>query len=377
MPTLIIVGASVRSAAFSAWRAGFRPIAFDLFADRDLRRLCDVTPIPRSHYPHRLAEYLDRAPRAPWMFTGGLENHPHQIAAGAMRRPLWGCSESSLRRVRSPERLSECLRSRGVCYPTIRRNPPPHDDPNRWLMKPLRGAGGTGIVSWSAEVATPRRGVYFQRFVEGTPRAAIFNGRDGKAELLGVTEQLVGQSWLHCRPFAYCGSIGPIDLEAHQRRDWERIGQTLVEAAGLIGLFGVDAIQQNGLVHVIEVNPRYTASIEVLEYATGLQSLRHHAAAFDPAVPLGPEPVVKGTIVGKAILFAPVGILFPEAGPWEDESELPKSSCPRFADVPTPNCWIDRGGPILTIFAEGPDAATVHRRLRETAEECYRLLGLG
>lgn len=380
MPTLLIVGASVRAAAFSARRAGFRPVGLDLFADRDLRRHGDVIRIPRSDYPHRLGEFLERLPEGPWMYTGGLENYPHHIGRWARHRPLWGCAESCLRRVRSPERLAECLRPRGLHYPPIRNTPPPIDDPTPWLMKPRRGAGGTSIIPWSPPESDHRKGVYFQRLVEGVPRAAIFNGRHGKAELLGVTEQMIGQPWLHARPFAYCGSIGPIELEASQRGQWERIGQALVEDAGLVGLFGVDAVEHDGQIHVIEVNPRYTASIEVLEYATGLKALRHHAAAFDSAIRLElggmPREIRQDAMIGKAILFAPQGIRFPADGPWEDESELPVDSCPRFADVPVANSWIERGGPILTVFAEGPSIEAIRGQLREAAAGCYRLLGL-
>lgn len=376
MPTLLIVGASVRAAAFSARRAGFRPVGLDLFADRDLRRLGDVTRISRSDYPHRLGDFLKRLPEGPWMYTGGLENYPQLIGSWAQHRPLWGCLESCLRRVRSPQRLAQCLRSRDLCYPPIRNTPPPIDDPNRWLMKPLRGAGGTSIIPWSPTETARRKGVYFQRLVEGVPKAAIFNGRHGKAELLGVTEQIIGPPWLHARPFAYCGSIGPIELDAGQRGQWERIGQALVEDAGLVGLFGVDAVEHDGQIDVVEVNPRYTASIEVLEYATGLQALRHHAAAFDSNFQIAPGERNRQRMIGKAILFAPQGITFPADGPWEDESEVSVDSCPRFADVPVANSLIERGGPILTVFAEGQSVEIVRGRLRESAEDCYRCLGL-
>ena len=52
---LLILGASVRAAAFSALRAGLRPWCVDLFADLDLRANCPALVIDASRYPNGLA----------------------------------------------------------------------------------------------------------------------------------------------------------------------------------------------------------------------------------------------------------------------------------------------------------------------------------
>ncbi len=374
-PAILLVGASVRAAAFSVRRAGFVPHGYDLFADRDLQRCCPVTPIPRTDYPHSLVTLFKNAPDVPWMYTGGLENHPQIIRELAARRPLWGCSARSLRRVRSPEWLAENLRRRGLNYPEVRFAPPPPDDPGRWLVKPRCGAGGTGIMAWPSSCRPKQNTGYFQAFIAGQSYAAIFIGQGASARLIGVTEQLVGQSWLRAKPFAYCGSIGPIELTIEQRVDIERMGQALVEAAGLRGIFGVDLIDHDGRHFLIEVNPRYTASVEVLEYSMGTSVFRHHAAAFDSRLMPGAGEAKPRTWAGKAILFASEPIIFPQEGPWEEDLGVGIKTMPRFADVPVANSLIERGAPILTVFGEGPNRDAVLRRLEELADECYRYLG--
>ena len=64
MSTLIIIGASTRAAATSAWRAGWTPWCADLFADADLERIATVRKVPPETYPHGLLAALYDAPPA-------------------------------------------------------------------------------------------------------------------------------------------------------------------------------------------------------------------------------------------------------------------------------------------------------------------------
>src|SRR6516164_4132875 len=87
---LLIFGASARAAAFSALRAGLRPWCADLFADADLQCRCPATRIEGGQYPDTLVEMSRNAPPGPWMYTGGLENHPALVGRITKRHPLWG-----------------------------------------------------------------------------------------------------------------------------------------------------------------------------------------------------------------------------------------------------------------------------------------------
>jgi hypothetical protein len=101
---LILVGASARAAAFSALRAGLEPYAIDCFADRDLAAVCPAVRIDR--YPHDFEPALARAPHAPWIYTGGLENHPRLVERLARLRPLLGNAGRGLQEARQPTRLA-------------------------------------------------------------------------------------------------------------------------------------------------------------------------------------------------------------------------------------------------------------------------------
>src|SRR5262249_47034806 len=137
---VVIFGASARAAAFSALRAGLRLWCADLFADRDLAVACPVVRL-RGRYPGGFVEVLrDRAPQAPWMYTGGLENHPKLVDRLAAIRALWGNGGDVLRRVRSPEWLAETTVQAGLRAPRVTRGVPSVPS----LVKPRRGAGGQG-----------------------------------------------------------------------------------------------------------------------------------------------------------------------------------------------------------------------------------------
>src|SRR3954454_20820898 len=73
---LLLIGASVRSLAQSARRAGLDPTAIDLFADRDLLATCPARRVDSHAYPHDLDRLASGLAAGPWMYAGALENHP-------------------------------------------------------------------------------------------------------------------------------------------------------------------------------------------------------------------------------------------------------------------------------------------------------------
>jgi predicted ATP-grasp superfamily ATP-dependent carboligase len=130
---------------------------------------------------------------------------------------------------------------------------------------------------------------------------------------------------------------------------------------------------------VVEVNPRYTASVEVLEYATGLPALALHRSAFDPGTLLPPPAGPTAAVVGKAILFARRSLVFPEEGPWLSvlRSPPPVAQMPAFADIPAPGQRVEAGRPVLTFFARADGERSCLDALRRTAGELGALLFAG
>jgi predicted ATP-grasp superfamily ATP-dependent carboligase len=360
---VILIGASTRAAATSAVRAGWSPWCVDLFGDADLECIAVSRKISRDDYPQGLIDALADAPPAPVVYTGALENHPDLIAR--IDRPLWGNPPEVLRAIRMPEAWTRCLQEAGIACPALSEAP----TEGRWLLKSRKSAGGLNVRTYTGQTFSSRTH-FLQQHIDGMPASAVYLGQGDGATLLGVTEQFVGTPWLNTDGFHYAGNIGPIPL-ADTASHWRHIGATLARQFHLRGLFGVDAILRDGVPWPIEINPRYTASIEVLERSARAPFLRAHRDVF-----LGkagsPVPLGENAIWGKAILYARDTIHFPSEGPWSNDSEeLDQKS---YADLPHAGEVIERGCPLLTMFASGETVASCRATLQEMAEALDRRL---
>jgi predicted ATP-grasp superfamily ATP-dependent carboligase len=249
----------------------------------------------------------------------------------------------------------------------------------RWLVKPRRGSGGSGIRLLAGRpLPSNQRSLYCQEYIEGEPYAAIYVSEGTATRLLGVTRQLVGENRLHAAPFHYCGSIGPLPLTAPLREAFERLGTVLARGCGLLGLFGIDCVLRDGIPWPVEVNPRYTASVEVLEYALGFSALDWQRYVFERTPQPRPIPSDPSHFVGKGILYAKDSLLFPAGGPWLPtlQSPQPLHELPAFADIPPAGQQIRAGRPILTLFASGSSLAACQAGLQRTVADLdHWLLG--
>jgi predicted ATP-grasp superfamily ATP-dependent carboligase len=375
---LLLIGASCRAAAFSALRAELIPWCVDLFADLDLRQRCAVTRLT-GRYPEGFASFLKSDSPGAWMYAGGLENYPHLVKRWAQHRPLWGNGEAALSCTRDLSHVTDFLRSLNMPIPALVLAGKQSPASGRWLLKPRRSAGGAGICFWTPGQRAPQdRDSYLQEYIEGESLGLLFLGGEGTSRLLGMTRQLVGESWLHAAPFHYCGSIGPLDVRMVRHPSLQELGHSLASECGLEGLFGIDGILRDGTFWPVEINPRYTASVEVLEDAMGTAMLGWHADVFThgrlPPLPQFDIPVKR--IIGKAILFARDDLHFPADGPWMAElrSSKPVQELPAFADIPAAGERIESGKPILTFFAAADSPAGCEDTLRRIAADLDRWL---
>ena len=158
-------------------------------------------------------------------------------------------------------------------------------------------------------------------------------------------------------------------------RRWRSWVRALARRCGLRGLFGVDGVVRDGGFYPVEVNPRYTASVEVLEYAGGLSALAWHRSAFVASPRPAPSADAPTGCVGKAVYFAPRDLTFPADGPWADvlRSPPPSAGPPAFADIPHPGTHIKAGRPVLHLFREGRRRKSCLAALRRTAADLDRL----
>lgn len=373
-PHVLIAGVSTRALAESAARAGYRVTAVDAFGDADLRAVAEVTAFSRDggapFTPGRAAEAARASGAALAAYVSNFENYPEAVAAFSRGRRLLGNAPAVLQQVRNPLLLMRTLAARGFAVPATRASPPPPKlDGRRWLLKPRRSGGGHGTSPWHAGQAVSRR-AYLQERIAGVPGSVAFVADGRRAVVLGLSRQLVGERAFGARGFRYSGSLlaasGP-PLFERQAELFERaivLAAAVTESFGLVGLNGIDFIARNGVPVPIEVNPRYSASMELVERAAGASLFALHVEAC--AGRLTAAPRLAAGVFGKAIVYARQDVLVDDPARWIDAA---------LADVPHAGERIRRGHPICTVLAAGVDGARCRQALEVAAAAIYRATG--
>jgi predicted ATP-grasp superfamily ATP-dependent carboligase len=373
---LLICGATARAAALSALRAGIRPVTFDLFADTDLTALCRAGRIAAERYPAAFVDSaLSVAPCA-WLYTGSLENHPGLVDRISERHRLMGNVGAVLRAVRDPFRLSAALREAGIAVPGVRARADGLPRDGSWLVKPRASAGGLGIEPLGDGTCFPPD-AYFQERIDGARLSAVFLADRAGAELVGITRQLAGCGRAR---FAYAGNVGPWPTSLPARLRIADLGRVVANRFTLAGLFGIDFILRDDVPWPVEVNPRYTASVEVLELATARALVRDHVRAVEAGTSDGPERVAEldspgspasparpaGPFVGKAVVYAEGAGRFPALGVADRLLVTADAGWQTaIADVPARDTAFQAGDPVLTVFATGATVEACEARLSD------------
>lgn len=371
---VLIAGVAVRALAVSAARAGYRVTAVDAFGDLDLRDVATVIPLRVEHgteySPLAAVKAATAVPADLVAYTSNFENYPGAVARLTRHRRLLGNSPTVLTQVRNPFELMRVVRRRGFAAPATRATPPPaRHTPGPWLLKPRRSGGGHGTRIWRRGQPVPRTH-YLQEWVAGTPGSIVFAADGRRAVMLGLTRQLVGDARLGAHGYRYCGSLlgnpGCLFRKAEELLETaSALATELTAEFGLVGLNGVDFIVRGGVPYPIEINPRHSASMELIERAHGLSMFEAHVRACRGILPAAPAPAAG--VEGKAIVFARHNATMGDTRRWLDHGS--------FADVPHPGERIRRGHPICTVFAKGTDAESCRRLLLKRAATVYRAAG--
>ena len=357
--TVLLAGVSVRALAESAARAGASVIALDAYGDLDLRRIARVVAIPRdgsAKFDQMAVAQASRNFDASHVaYVSSFENAPEAVDLLARGRTLLGNSPSVLRRVRDPLVLARTLPRLGAHTPAVRASAPPTRNATRWLLKPRRSGGGHGIVRWTRGMHVPRTSIVQQQ-LRGDAGSITFVADGTRIEVLALTRQLSGDPAFGANGFAYCGSI----LESHRPALFANaatLAATIAREFGLRGVCGVDFIAQGDVPYAIEVNPRPTASMELVERATGLSIWLAHAAGCTGILPhsIHAGDDVRTLAHGKAVLYARRPVVLGDTTRWLADDDV--------RDIPAPGERIARGSPICTIFASERTSALCYAAL--------------
>jgi predicted ATP-grasp superfamily ATP-dependent carboligase len=239
------------------------------------------------------------------------------------------------------------------------------DAARAWLRKPRASGGGHAIAPWTGSAraaARLARRWYLQERIEGRPGSVVFVADGERCVTLGVSRQLVGDSAFGGDGFRYCGSIlssaGDVSLPAATA-----LADAVTAEFGLVGVNCVDFVARDGVPWAVEVNPRWSSSMELVERAYGLSVFGAHArACTERALPAFDVAAARpaARTLGKAIVYARHDSDVGDTSAWLADRDV--------RDVPHAGERIPAGRPVCTVLAEGIDDAACYAALVRKAE---------
>jgi uncharacterized protein len=346
----LIVALSGRALAAAAARAGERAIVLDLFADRDTAghaAACEA--LPRG--PHGfardalLAAVARRAAAVRGLVYGaGFEHDPALLDEMSALVPLIGNAPRTVAAAKDPLGFAALLARLGLPHPPTTRLLPSGEG---WLRKRIGGSGGSHIAP--ADAAAPEAGAYFQQRAAGRAVSAAFVADGRSARVLGFSEQWTAGDVVAM--FRYGGCVGPLALPAALGAAIEAACDAIAAALGLVGLNSLDLLVDGERWHVIEVNPRPGASLDIFDGERGASLWRLHLDAAAGRLPSLPPAAPAGSRAA-AIVYAPRRLVIPAEMAWPSWS----------ADRGAAGTIIDRGEPVCTVRAEAATTSAARAR---------------
>lgn len=356
-PAILIAAISGRSLAAAARRAGYRPLVADLFGDSDTVALADRTArLPGSIRDGIDCEKIvgvltdlarDEDPVA-LICGSGFERRPDIMDTLAQTFRIAGNSAETIRAVKDPAGLSELCRDLDIRHPAIRFSAPAEEG---WLLKLGGGAGGSHVRP--AGTTPLENGHYYQKFVVGRSVSALFLAQAGSVRIIGFSRQWSSPS--QTSPFRYGGAVRLMRFDRGKKAQVGRWLDTLTKRTGLVGLCSADFIDGPDGLHLIEINPRPGATLDIFDSEHAPLITAHLSAVRGEDITV---PTYRGT-TASAIAYAPYAI-----------SRFPYVDWPNMtADHQNPGSALSADDPVCTVLAQARSATAAERAVRRRVNE--------
>lgn len=348
------------------------PLVADAFGDLDTRKAASavrvidgamVTGFRTKPLVAALEALAADAPKPPigLVLGSGFEDKPRLVSALANRFRLLGSGAATYKSCKDPTAFFALLDALGIPHPETSVIPP--HDPAGWISKRIGGSGGRHIRECGTNSRTARRR-YFQKRLTGD-RVSIGGVFPADASSLIITRQWISPS--PSQPFRFGGAVTILtDDPSHAIHSASLTDAAICVARKLElrGMASFDFIIADGIPHLLEVNPRPGASLDVLDDASGRQFELHLEACLGHSVNAH-LPQRDHSARAMAILHADRAPVTVGETPWPEWS----------ADRGCPGTHVPQGAPLASALAEAEDAdaaeALARRRLAELEDLIY------
>ena len=345
----VIITRSGRALAASANKAGYTVHVIDAFADADV----DAETVQRCDYSDsgfnqvQLAALLThlqaRYPLAVAIAGSGIEQQHNLLHS--LTAPVLRCvnTPATLAQFSNPFQFAALLEKLGIAAVPVYKQPT--DSPARLLRKRIGGMGGEHVVEHTGP-GIDAVDAYYQDYVPGRVCSVIFLAADQKQRTVGYN--VLHQATASGKPFLFSGAISMAPAEKTHVLVQQYL-DSIVSGSQLTGLCGMDFIvDDNEQVHILEINPRPPATLELHE---GEQSLvAAHIACFEQL----PGGYTRCELHrGYVIIYATGAFTLDATQQWPAWTR----------DQPRPGTRIEQGHPVCTIHAEAETTEAVEQLL--------------
>lgn len=403
---LVVVGESCRALARSCRLAGWDVSAIDRYGDRDLIAVCQhfhpwpATETLRDAPLGPLWHALAGLPTGPILPAGGMEQShraPRQIPPGFV---YCGPQIDQLEPLRDVRQWRRWAKQAALHFPTTllccRDTARTKGDwPAGWLIKRSDSGGGLGVRSAvELDLGSSRGDIplshtpsgqtrpesptishttarhYLQRRLPGPTIGVVIASSPSGSRVLGASAAVEAHQWPGPGRFIYRGSYGPIHLPSRLMERLRQLAERVTERTGLRGVWGVDLARSwRGEWCLLEINPRWSASMEILELAGGGSLAAVHLDAWGwPSVPPSQAASQSSTRLLKLVIYCrqtfrvtehQSDALFAHRLPDPTSAEainlIGQSAAGwRLADIPKAGDVIPAGAPLMTLLVWGP-----------------------
>ena len=262
---------------------------------------------------------------------------------------------------------------------------------NQFILKPIQGSGGLGIFLLNNESCDELKQVneicqnislenyILQEHIEGTNvSSSVLSSHNDRKNL--INSRLITEHDLGNDTYEYSGNILPLDENSFRmfngtrtnsddgntkninfnelNDEMKNTSEDLIRQFKLIGSNGVDYIlDKDGELEVIEINPRFQGTYELVENVLGINLLNAHIQACEGEIIDIPNPS-KYSI--KKIIYA------------RKQANIGNLNIPNVYDIPYEGVKIEKDQPLVTIISSNEDLKTAIDDAKIAEDEVYK-----
>ena len=319
---IIIFAQSGRFLAQSAASAGYTVWVADCFGDKDTLSIADRwQKIPDINHHDRCFNILSTlANNEPCTLIcgSGIEGCYQMLNKLPSHIKLIGNKAPVIKLFKRPRLFFKLLDKLNIAYPNTQFTHP--NNTQNWLAKKAAGWGGKHITHLTPNFKGSD--YYFQSYIAGRGGACLFLANGNQANIMSINKQVpLAKS---DNPFCLSAIHAPWFLSKQHVCQLKQMISAITVNTHLVGLNSIDfIISEDGQLLILEVNPRPSASAELIQSAAPL--LQHHINACQGSLPKHGFRVPDKTsslyyIFAKTALIIPTNMVWPA-----DCHDLPKA----------------------------------------------------